>query len=181
MTEHPVEIVRSKRRKRTLQASIVSGTIRVMVPAGMPRDEERRMVEQLVAKVRRKMQAGQVNLAARARVLARRYGLPQPTEISWSDRQHHRWGSCTSTRGTIRISTRLATVPDFVLDYVLVHELAHLQIGGHGKDFWELVGRYELTERARGYLMALNDTGRLSSDSQDVPTSSPQARPSTTS
>lgn len=163
MSSLPVEIVRSRRRKRTLQASVVAGTIRVQVPAGMPAEQERRMVEQLVAKLQRKLEAGRIDLAGRAAELARRYDLPQPSEVSWSDRQNLRWGSCTTTRGSIRISTRLRRVPDFVLDYVLVHELAHLRVAGHGKEFWALVGRYPLAERARGYLMALAQEGREAS------------------
>lgn len=134
---------------------MVDGAIRVRVPDGMPSEEERRMVEQLVAKVQRKLEEGAVDLGDRAADLARRYELPLPTEVSWSDRQQQRWGSCTPSRGTIRISARLRRVPDFVLDYVLVHELAHLEVRGHGKEFSALLERYPLTERARGYLMAL--------------------------
>jgi hypothetical protein len=159
MIDLPIDIVRSERRKATLQASVVAGTIRVQVPAGMPEDEERRRVEELVAKVRRTMEAGTVDLVARASALARRLDLPEPKEISWSARQNSRWGSCTPSRGAIRISNRLASVPGFVLDSVLVHELAHLRVAGHGRAFEALVGRYELAERARGYLMALNQTG----------------------
>lgn len=70
-----------------------------------------------------------------------------------------RWGSCTPSQGRIRISERLADVPPWVLDYVLVHELAHLEVPGHGTEFQQLVHRYELTERATGYLIAL-DEGR---------------------
>jgi predicted metal-dependent hydrolase len=158
MSEFPVEIIRSDRRKRTLQASVVDGTIRVRVPAGLPHEEERRLVSELVGKIRRKLEAGAVDLPSRASNLARRYQLPEPTEIAWSDRQNLRWGSCTPDHGTIRISNRLATVPAFVLDYVLVHELAHLEVAGHGADFKALENRYELAERARGYLMALGRT-----------------------
>ncbi|MEX1271688.1 MAG: M48 family metallopeptidase [Acidimicrobiia bacterium] len=159
MTELPVEIVRSARRKSTLQATIIAGTIRVRVPAGLPPAEERRMVDELVAKVRKKARAGAVDLWARATALARRFDLPEPEAITWSSRQNTRWGSCTSTDGTIRISDRLASVPPFVLDYVIVHELAHLVVNGHGREFDALVARYELAERARGYLMALNQSG----------------------
>ena len=156
MSELPVEIVRSTRRKSTLQASIVGGTIRVRVPAGLPPAEEQRMVEALVAKVRKKARAGAVDLRARASTLARRFDLPEPVEITWSTRQNTRWGSCTSANGSIRISDRLVSVPPFVLDYVIVHELAHLVVDGHGRRFDLLVQRYDLAERARGYLMALN-------------------------
>ena len=159
MTDLPVEIVRSARRKSTLQASIVGGTIRVRVPAGLAPAEEQRMVDELVAKVRKKARAGTVDLRARAATIARRFDLPRPQEIEWSSRQNSRWGSCTSADGKIRISDRLASVPPFVLDYVIVHELAHLVIDGHGPEFDRLVQQYEFAERARGYLMALNQHG----------------------
>lgn len=159
MNQLPVEIVRSDRRKRTLQASIVDGTIRVRVPAGLSHDEESVLVERLVARVRRKATSGDVDLGQRARSMARRFGLPEPAHISWSDRQNTRWGSCTPADGTIRISNRVATMPRFVLDYVVLHELAHLEVPGHGDDFQAIVSRYEFTERARGYLMAISQSG----------------------
>ena len=65
-----------------------------------------------------------------------------------------RWGSCTPADGTIRISARLASEPGWVLDYVIVHELAHLVVAGHNRRFWALVRRYPRSERARGWLMA---------------------------
>jgi hypothetical protein len=48
----------------------------------------------------------------------------------------------------------LAREPGWVLDYVIVHELAHLRVRRHGPGFWALVERYPLTERARGFLIA---------------------------
>jgi hypothetical protein len=159
MNGFPVQIVRSEKRKSTLQASVVDGVIQVRVPAGMPHDEERRHVDRLVARVRRKLASSHVDLGARAETLARRYDLPRPTEISWSDRQNLRWGSCTSANGTIRISSRLADAPPFVLDFVLVHELAHLVAPGHGPAFKALEDRYDLAERARGFLLAMQNLG----------------------
>lgn len=155
----PVEVVRSARRKRTVEGSIVDGTARILIPAGLPRHEEQRLVDEMVAKLRRKMAAGTIDLATRASRLARRYDLSEPSEIEWSNRQGRRWGSCTPHEGRIRISNRLAGMPAWVLDYVLVHELAHLDIGGHGADFKALVNRYELAERARGYLIAASHLG----------------------
>jgi predicted metal-dependent hydrolase len=152
----PVEVVRSHRRRRTLQAQFVGGTVRVLVPAGLPAEEERRLVDGLVAKVTAKVVAGHIDLAARAEVLATRYGLPRPRHIEWSSRQLSRWGSCSPGSDRIRISDRLATVPAWVLDSVLVHELAHLVEPNHGPTFRALTGRYELTERATGYLMAVS-------------------------
>ncbi|MDP3984641.1 MAG: DUF45 domain-containing protein [Acidimicrobiia bacterium] len=162
MSDMPVEVVRSTRRKRTIQASIVGGRIRVLVPAGLKPDEERRLVESMVARVSKKREAGSIDLAARARRLADRYGLPIPKAIDWSDRQNQRWGSCTPADGTVRISNRLAGIPEWVLDYVLVHELAHLAHPGHNGQFRELVARYELGERAEGYLIAKSEDGMTS-------------------
>ena len=67
-----------------------------------------------------------------------------------------RWASCTPADGTIRVSDRLRDVPSWVLDYVLVHELAHLLVPGHGPDFWAIVRGYPKTERAIGYLEGLS-------------------------
>ncbi len=152
----PVEIIRSPRRKKTVQARVTNGTIVVRVPAGLSRAEEARLVDSIVRKVSRKIGAGDIDLAARGRRLARRFELPEPTSITWSDRQNTRWGSCTASDGSIRISSRLETVPDFVLDFVIVHELAHLRVAGHGPDFQALIQRYPQAERATGYLMALS-------------------------
>ena len=66
-------------------------------------------------------------------------------------------GSCTAAERSIRISNRLASMPGWVLDSVLVHELAHLDEPNHGPRFKALVDRYQLTERAKGYLMAMSD------------------------
>ena len=75
--------------------------------------------------------------------------------IRYVTNQNKRFGSCTPSLGTIRLSHRLASMPDWVLKYVIVHELAHLEESNHGPSFWALVNQYPLTERARGYLMAI--------------------------
>ena len=161
--DYPVDIVRSERRKRTVNATLTDGRIRVLVPAGLAPDEEKDLVARVAAKVQRKANSSEVDLTTRARYLASRYDLPTPETIEWSPRQTKRWGSCTSSEGSVRISTRLASVPRWVLDSVIVHELAHLAEANHGKRFKELVSRYDLTERATGYLMAI-DHGHARSD-----------------
>ena len=73
-----------------------------------------------------------IDVAARARRLAREYGLPRPRSVRWVDNMRQRWGSCTPEDGSIRVSSRLAAYPSWVLDYVLVHEIAHLVVPNHG-------------------------------------------------
>ncbi|HKZ20525.1 MAG TPA: M48 family metallopeptidase [Acidimicrobiia bacterium] len=157
MSGPPVEIVRSARRKRTIQASFVGDRIRVLVPAGLRPEEEKRHVEQMVARLTRKRELHSVDLAARARRLAEKYDLPVPARIEWSDRQLERWGSCTFSDRSVRISSRLINMPAWVLDYVIVHELAHLAVPRHSPAFAALVARYELGERAEGYLIAKSE------------------------
>ena len=153
----PIRVIRSPRRRKTAAAKIQPDCIEVRVPAGMTPDAEAEMVARLVARLERKRaaEAGGVNLAERAAKLAHRYGLPQPESVTWAE-QNDRWASCTSARGTIRISTRLARVPAWVLDAVIVHELAHLSVPNHGPAFWELANRYPRQERASGFLEAMS-------------------------
>lgn len=162
MTDYPIDVVRSARRKRTVSASLREGRVKVMVPAGLEPDEEAKLVAEIAGRVIRKATSRDVDLVARAAELAERYDLPNPIDITWSTRQKRRWGSCSPENRCIRISDRLASVPGWVLDSVLIHEMAHLEVPGHGPEFRELLNRYELAERATGYLMAagaLDSTG----------------------
>jgi predicted metal-dependent hydrolase len=149
-----VEVVRSSRRRKTVQAREVGGVLRVSIPATMTKAEEEHWVAQMVERMGRRSSTAGTDLEARAAALADRYGLPRPQVIRWSDQQEWRWGSCTPVDGSIRISSRLVREPLWVLDYVIMHELAHLVIPRHDAKFWALVGRYPRAERARGFLMA---------------------------
>jgi predicted metal-dependent hydrolase len=149
-----VEVVRSKKRRKTVQARQVGDVLRVSIPASMTKAEEQKWVAEMVRRMERRSASSAVDLTARARQLATRYGLPAPLSIRWSERQEWRWGSCTPADGTVRISTRLAREPAWVLDYVIVHELAHLEVADHSRAFWQLVERYPKAERARGFLIA---------------------------
>jgi hypothetical protein len=160
MNDLSVEVIRSTKRKKTAQAYMLDGRLRVLVPAGLEPEFEAGLIEDLVAKTRRRLSSSGVDLSARARRLAKRYGLPVPASIEWSNRQLRRWGSCTVTEGRIRISDRLAAMPDWVLDWVILHELAHLEVPDHGERFQTLVSQYELGERAEGYLIAKSEALR---------------------
>ncbi|MHB8671281.1 MAG: M48 metallopeptidase family protein [Acidimicrobiales bacterium] len=149
-----VEVVRSHRRRRTVSARQVGEVLRLSIPATMSRAEEQRWAKVMLARFTLRRSSDAVDLVARAESLARRHRLPLPRTVRWVDNQRDRWGSCTPSEGSIRISTALAAMPGWVLDYVLVHELAHLAEPGHGRAFWALVRRYPKAERARGYLIA---------------------------
>lgn len=149
-----VEVVRSTRRKRSVGARLDRGVVKVTVPSWMSRAEEEEAVREMVRRFERKVATENVDLTARAHELASTHLLPLPTSIAWSDKLTAVWGLCTPHNGEVKISTRLVGFPNWVLDYVIVHELAHLVIGDHGPDFWHVVNRYPRTERAIGYLIA---------------------------
>jgi predicted metal-dependent hydrolase len=152
-----VRVVRSKRRTKTVSATVDRGVLVLRIPARMSRAEEARWIEHMRAKLldkRGKHEATRSNeaLEARASRLAQDYFGGLQFRIDWSTRQQQRWGSCTPSEATIRLSENLKAFPDYVIDYVIVHELAHLLIADHSPAFWQLVGRYPLTDRARGFL-----------------------------
>ncbi|HEX7107369.1 MAG TPA: M48 family metallopeptidase [Acidothermaceae bacterium] len=161
-----VEVRRSARRRRTVSAYRDGDRTIVLLPARMSRADERRwvdvMLQRLAAQERRRAgraSQGDTELASRAVELSRRYlgGRPRPTSVRWVGNQASRWGSCTPADGTIRLSDRMKAMPAWVIDYVLLHELAHLIEIGHGPRFQALVAGYPKAELARGYLMGFSD------------------------
>ncbi|MBA2895890.1 hypothetical protein HNR30_007276 [Nonomuraea soli] len=112
-----------------------------------------RMLERLAAKEKRRRPTDE-GLLERANELSLKYldGMARPVSVRWVDNQQHRWGSCTPENGTIRISTRIRGLPEWVINYVIIHELVHLLVPSHGPKFWKLVEQYPKAERARGFL-----------------------------
>jgi predicted metal-dependent hydrolase len=160
MTEQEVRIVRSARRARTVSIREKDGYLEVLAPATSSDAE----LQPIIARLRKRLEGrkakrnlSDTDLQQRAEMLNQKHfdGKLEWRSIAWVSNQDQRWGSCTPTQGTIRISHRLAEFPPFVLDYVLVHELAHLIEPSHNRRFWSLVKRYPLSERARGYLLAM--------------------------
>jgi predicted metal-dependent hydrolase len=134
--------------------------LELLVPDWMSQAERERWALEMRGRIERRLQRSRPSdqrLAQRAKSLNDRHfgGRLRWTSIAFDD-MSHRWGSCTFTTGAIRIARRAASLPEWVLDYLLVHELAHLEHSDHGPAFHELENRYPLTERARGYLMALD-------------------------
>lgn len=142
-----VEIRVSTRRKKTSEAKWVGGRIVVSLPAHLKGDARDTtvawLVERLVAKQRTRTIFGDDHLLTRATALSERYLLgTRPTSVRWVTNQHARWGSCSFHTGEIRLSHRLRPVPEWVLDSVLVHELAHLTHPNHSPAFHRLANRY---------------------------------------
>jgi predicted metal-dependent hydrolase len=142
----------------------------VLIPARFSKAEEQRWVAEMLARLQARDQRRERGprrsdeaLLSRARHLSATVldGRARPESVRWVSNMAARWGSCTPADGSIRVSERLRDMPGWVLDYVLVHELAHLLVPGHGTDFWELVGRYPRADRARGYLEGVAAAARL--------------------
>jgi predicted metal-dependent hydrolase len=95
-------------------------------------------------------------IGARVAFYAQRHGLSySAVRISGARR---RWGSA-STRGSLNFSWRLVMAPITVIDYVVVHELAHLSVPNHSPRFWALVASlYPNYKKARRWL---KDNGHL--------------------
>src|SRR4029450_3509799 len=156
-----VGVRRSSRRTRTVTAYRERDTIVVLIPHRMSKADEQTFVRDMVQKVlareaRASAPQGDEELAARGR--ARRVSylapaldqMPEPTAVSWVTNQQQRWGSCTPSTGLIRLSHRMQPLPVWVVDYVLLHELAHLVEPTHSDRFWSLVGWYPAAEQAKG-------------------------------
>jgi predicted metal-dependent hydrolase len=166
MTRPEVEVRRSKRRRRTVSAYRDGDRVVVMIPASLSRKEEAEWVETMLARLERSERRSKPSddeLLERARDLNDRYfgGLADPQSVRWVDNQQSRWGSCTPGDRSIRLSARLQGMPLWVVDYVLVHELAHLLEPAHDEAFWGWVDRYPRAERAKGYLMGWSAAAHL--------------------
>ncbi|MBD8870217.1 M48 metallopeptidase family protein [Nocardioides donggukensis] len=169
-----VEVRRSKRRRRTVSAYRDGDKVVVLIPASMTRAQEAEWVQTMVGRLqrserRRRPSDGQ--LLKRARELSDTYlgGLAQPETVRWVENQRSRWGSCTPGDRSIRLSTRLQGMPGWVVDYVLVHELAHLLEHGHDAAFWAWVEHYPRAERAQGYLQGYSAAAQLGAPGEEQP------------
>jgi hypothetical protein len=152
-----VEVRISKRRKKTSEAKWVAGRIVVSVPAHLSADSRQKTVDWLVERLltRHQLQSGLTDddLLARAVELSDRFlGGAHPVSVRWVTNQTARWGSCSYYSGHIRVSHRLRVVPGWVLDSVLVHEVAHLTHADHSSAFHKLAGAYPRHEEAGIFL-----------------------------
>jgi Zn-dependent protease with chaperone function len=141
-----VEIRASTRRKKTGVAHWSGSRIVVQIPARVRGRERRVFVDELVERLltqRPQNSAGDGALEERARFLADLYndGV-MPASVRWVTNQSSRWASCSPDTREIRVSSRLRQCPEWVIDAVLVHELAHLQEADHATAFYEIANRH---------------------------------------
>ncbi len=172
-----VEVRRSRRRKRTVSAYRRDGKVIVMIPDRFTRAEEAEWVATMLDRLdrsERRRRRTDDQLMRRARELCADYlhGKVAPTSVRWVDNMTTRWASCTIATGEIRMSERLQPMPAWVVDYVLLHELAHLIEPSHNKRFWHWVDRFPRAERAKGYLEGVATAASLdltACDDEDGP------------
>lgn len=161
-----VEIRRSTRRRRTVQARFEDGVVIVLAPARMSAAEERRAVEDLVRRVTRKSRSARNDdeLMERAKQLSRTYvpGAPVPSSVRWVSTMTTRWASCSPSDGSIRMSDVMVGMPDYVIDAVLLHEVAHLVEPGHGPAFRTIVRANPKHDLAEAYLAGASFGSRRS-------------------
>jgi predicted metal-dependent hydrolase len=155
-----VQFVRHRRARRFVLRVLDDGTIRVTLPRWAAKREAQAFVDantewidqqrarraarpagnapnpltRFVHRWHRERAARE--LPARLQSLARLHGIE--VHRIWVRDQRSRWGACSS-RGTITLNWRLILVPDFVCEYVLLHELMHRREMNHSRRFWRLV------------------------------------------
>jgi len=155
-----IEIIRSEKRKKTIQAKEIHGKVYVYLPADLSEEEEKKWIDKILRSMEKRKRKRELNtdgaLVERAQKINEKYFDGKlKFQIKYVTNQNSRFGSCTPQDKTIRISDRLANTPSWVRDYVIIHELAHLIHPNHSRRFWDLVNHYRYTERAKGYLIAI--------------------------
>lgn len=151
-----VEIRASPRRKKTGTAHWSGSRIVVQIPARVRGRERREFVDELVERLltqRPQNAGGDAALEDRAHVLADVYNdSVMPKSVRWVTNQQARWASCSPASKEIRVSSRLRQCPEWVIDAVLVHELAHLQEADHSSKFYEIANRHPRQNDSELYL-----------------------------
>jgi predicted metal-dependent hydrolase len=164
--EISVFVRRDKRLKKTSRWHWQEDrSILLRVPYRMPNRYIRQHIDQIAAQLEKKEKLAErrtdAELQQRAEIINKKYfgGKIEWRAIRWVGNMNQRLGSCTnggSTDGHIRISDKIKDWPQWVIDYVIAHELVHRKHPDHSKDFWAtLTNGYPKTERARGFIQGM--------------------------
>ena len=150
-------VIRKERRRRSISAFRQGGVIEIHIPAKMSRRQEMEIIPEMIAMVLRREARSRKTDSQLMQIgieLLTKY-LPEfdvkPASINWRD-MSERWGSCTTVDRTIRISDRLIGAPQYVLDYIIFHELIHLIIPGHDQSFYDYLNRFTEQGKAEAFL-----------------------------
>ncbi|UCD14387.1 MAG: M48 family metallopeptidase [Thermoplasmatales archaeon] len=160
MNRDNIKIIRSAKRKKTIQAKMVDSKLWIYLPSGLTKAEEQKWITTMIEKSENQKRRQKLNsdglLQKRAKELNKEYfnGVLD-FDIKYVTNQISKFGSCTPKTNMIRISDRIAKMPKWVRDYVIIHELAHLDNPNHSRKFWKKVNQYKYAERAKGYLIAV--------------------------
>lgn len=146
--ESPAVEIRQQRRKSLAMRVKPDGTVVVSIPTWVKpsHPQVKKFIKDGLAKLERHIPAEKPQprhdaptVRARVKHWAAQMGLA-PKRITLRE-MTRKWGSCSSN-GNITLNTALFYVPDHLLDYIIVHELAHMTHFDHGPQFWALVGQY---------------------------------------
>jgi len=166
-------VVRKERRRRSISAFRQGGVIEIHIPAKMSKRQELEMIPEMIAMVLRRegrSRKTDLQLLEIGMELLTKY-LPDfdvaPASINWRN-MSERWGSCTTVDRTIRISDRLIGAPNYVLNYIIFHELIHLRIPGHDQDFYNYLNRFTDQQKCEAFLEGF-ELGSQSGGSGVVP------------
>jgi predicted metal-dependent hydrolase len=154
------KIIRSRRRRRTVSARVIKDTLLISAPAMLSQERLDGIVADFKIKFERKKIKEELDrkqsLVDIAQKINEQYfeNKLKVNSIEYAIDQDSKFGCCNYGSGRIRVSHKVGLMPGWVRDYVVIHEMAHLVEPNHSASFWEIVSRYKLAERARGYLMA---------------------------
>lgn len=144
---YPCPIKIRRQRRKTMMIRPIPGYIEVFIPNYADPDDPQvtRFIDQYLEKHQHHLlpepaeQTPREVILQLVQIYARRMNL-HPKRVTMRE-MHRRWGSCTD-RATVTLNTRLAWLPPEVVEYVVCHELAHLQELNHGPKFWALVAQH---------------------------------------
>jgi predicted metal-dependent hydrolase len=169
----PYRVIRKERRQRSITAFRQGGVIEIHIPAKLSKRQELEIIPEMIAMVlRREGRALKTDLQLLeiGMELLAKY-LPDfdvaPASINWRN-MSERWGSCTMVDRSIRISDRLIGAPNYVLNYIIFHELIHLKIPGHDQDFYNYLNRFTDQQKCEAFLEGF-ELGTQSGGSGVVP------------
>ncbi|MFN8420591.1 MAG: M48 family metallopeptidase [Anaerolineae bacterium] len=156
-----VEVTVDSRLRTMARWSLHGTVIKLRIPRGTSHKDVQRLIEGIIPRVARQRKRSarrtDVDLTQRAQEINQRYfnGELMWNSIRWVSNMRNRLGSCTTggaTDGDIRISERIRNWPQYVVDYVIAHEICHRKHPDHSAAFWDFLARYPHTEKALGFI-----------------------------